>query len=125
MAFIGFFPCFACVASADVPRTTKVSNAISAADFDRIAAIMRQCSIFPGNRLEQRRNRHHQLRLNPAVRLLLVMPCGVSPTEAVMLAPSNNFCSAPILRSHLSSLEESVWPAMRLVPVSAMLSFAD
>ena len=42
-----------------------------------------------------------------------------------MLTPSNNFCSAPTLRSHLSSAEDSVWPAMKLVPVSAMLSFAD
>src|SRR5258705_122767 len=43
----------------------------------------------------------HQLRLNPAVRLLLVVPSGVSPTEAEMLTPSNNFCSAPTFRSHL------------------------
>jgi hypothetical protein len=50
----------------------------------------------------------HQLRLNPAVRLLLVVPSGVSPTEAEMLTPSNNFCSAPTLRSHLSSAEDSV-----------------
>jgi len=67
----------------------------------------------------------HQLRLNPAVRLLLVVPSGVSPTEAEMLTPSNNFCSAPTLRSHLSSAEDSVWPATRLVPVPAMLNFAD
>jgi hypothetical protein len=54
------------------------------------------------------RFRPHQLRLNPAVRLLLVVPSGVSPTEAEMLTPSNNFCSAPTLRSHLSSAEDSV-----------------
>jgi hypothetical protein len=30
---------------------------MSAADFDRIAANMRQCSIFPGSGLEQRRDR--------------------------------------------------------------------
>jgi hypothetical protein len=29
------------------------------------------------------------------------------------------------LRSHLSSAEDSDWLAMKLVPVSAMLSFAD
>ena len=71
------------------------------------------------------RIRRHQLRLNPAVRLLLVVPSGVSPIEPETLTPSNSFCSAPILRSHLSSVEESVWPAIRLVPVSAMLSLAD
>ena len=69
--------------------------------------------------------RRHQLCLNPAVRLLFVAPSGVSPIEPEMLTPSNSFCSAPILRSHLSSVEESVWPAMKLVPVSAMLSLAD
>ena len=38
-----------------------------------------------------------------------------------MVTPSNSFCSAPTLRSHLSSVVDSVWPAMKLVPVSAML----
>ncbi len=66
----------------------------------------------------------YQLRLNPAVRLLLVTPYGVSPIVPDTLTSPNNFCSAPILRSHLSSADESVWPAMKLVPVSAMLSFA-
>ena len=42
-----------------------------------------------------------------------------------MVTPSNSFCSAPILRSHLSSEVDSVWPAVKLVPVSAMLSLAD
>ena len=67
----------------------------------------------------------YQLCLNPAVRLLFVVPSAVSPIEPEMLTPPNNFCSAPILRSHLSSAEDSVWPALKLVPVSAMLSFAD
>ena len=67
----------------------------------------------------------YQLRLKPALRLLLVAPCAVSPIEPEMLTPSNSFCSAPILRSHLSSVVDSVWPAMKLVPVSVMLSFAD
>jgi hypothetical protein len=85
---------------------------------------MRQCSIFPGKGPGAAAGISvHQLRLNPAVRLSLVVPSGVSPTEAEMLTPSNNFCSAPTLRSHLSSAEDSVWPATRLVPV--LLSFAD
>src|SRR3984893_1604529 len=67
----------------------------------------------------------YQLRLKPAERLLLVAPCGVSPTEAERLTPANSFCSAPILQSHLSSVEDSVWPAVKLVPVSVMLSLAD
>src|ERR1700694_1117948 len=67
----------------------------------------------------------HQLRLNPALTLLFVVPSGVSPIEPDMLTPSNSFCSAPILPSHLSSVEERVWPATKLVPVSAMLSFAE
>src|SRR6266851_1140288 len=67
----------------------------------------------------------HQLRLNPALRLLFVVPSAVSPIEPDMLTPSNSFCSAPILPSHLSSAEDSVWPAIRLVPVSAMLSLAE
>ena len=54
-----------------------------------------------------------------------MVPSGVSPIEPEMLTPPNNFCSAPILRSHLSSVEDSDWPAVKLVPVSAMLSFAD
>jgi hypothetical protein len=32
---------------ADVPRTTKVSDAIHPADFDDIAANLRQCTIIP------------------------------------------------------------------------------
>ena len=53
------------------------------------------------------------------------MPSVVSPIEPEMLTPPNNFCSAPTLRSHLSSVDDRVWPAVKLVPVSAMLSFAD
>src|SRR5260370_24422032 len=67
----------------------------------------------------------HQLRLNPALRLLLVVPCAVSPIEPDRLTPPNKFCSAPILPSHLSSAQHSVAPAIRLVPVSGMLSFAE
>jgi hypothetical protein len=67
----------------------------------------------------------YQLCLNPAVRLLLVVPSAVSPIEPDMLTPPNSFCSAPTLRSHRSSADDSVWPALKLVPVSAMLSFAD
>src|SRR5215212_907746 len=67
----------------------------------------------------------YQLRLNPALRLLLAAPDGVSPIEPEMVTPSNSFCSAPTLRSHLSSEADRVWPAIRLVPVSAMLSLAD
>jgi hypothetical protein len=83
---------------------------IRVVDFDHIAANMRQCSIFHGKRQKPADIRGHQLRLNPAVRLLLVVPCGVSPIAPATLTPSNNFCSAPILRSHLSSVDESVWP---------------
>src|SRR6478736_6103821 len=67
----------------------------------------------------------YQLRLNPALRLLLAAPDGVSPIEPEMVTPSNSFCSAPTLRSHLSSEVDRVWPAIRLVPVSVMLSLAD
>src|ERR1700733_10834100 len=67
----------------------------------------------------------YQLRLKPAEMLLFGAPCKVSPIEPETLTPPNNCCSAPILRSHLSSVDDSVWPAMKLVPVSAMLSFAD
>ena len=67
----------------------------------------------------------YQLCLKPAEILLLAVPSGVSLIEPDMLTAPNNFCSAPILRSHLSSFEERVWPALKLVPVSAMLSLAD
>jgi hypothetical protein len=49
MAFIGR-SLFRVEASADVPRTTKVSDAIHPADFDHIAASLRQCAIFHGRR---------------------------------------------------------------------------
>src|SRR5579872_5156999 len=67
----------------------------------------------------------YQLRLKPAEMLLLVTPCAVSPMVPEMLTPSESFCSAPTLRSHLSSPDDSVWPAIRLVPVLPMLSLAD
>jgi hypothetical protein len=46
MAFIGR-SLFRVEASADVPRTTKLSDPIHPADFDHIAASLRQCAIFP------------------------------------------------------------------------------
>jgi len=43
-----------------------------------------------------------------------------------MLISQNSFLlGRRFLRSHLSSADESVWPAMKLVPVSVMLSLAD
>ena len=133
------------------PARRKLSNAIHPADFDHIAAGLRQCAIFPGyrhsgarvSREPESRDRmtrldsgfarasaraprndggSYQLRLNPAEMLLFAVPCGVSPIEPETLTPPNSFCSAPILRSHLSSVEDRLWPATRLVPVSAMLS---
>jgi hypothetical protein len=53
------------------------------------------------------------------------MPSGVSLTDPVMVTLPNSFCSAPICLSHLLSAVEWVCPAMKLVPVSAMPSFAD
>ena len=35
--------------------------------------------------------------------------------EPEILTLPNSFCSAPILRSHLSSVEERLWPALTLV----------
>jgi len=56
------FPCFACVASADCPPHDEIpSTPIRAADFDRIGANMRQCSIFHGKGRNPKR-RCHQLR---------------------------------------------------------------
>src|ERR1700744_4735331 len=69
--------------------------------------------------------RIHQLFLKPALMLLLMVPCGVSPTEPEMVTPSITFCSAPTLRCHLSSVDDSVWPAVMLVPVSPIETFAD
>ena len=57
--------------------------------------------------------------------LLLVAPCGVSPIEPDTVTPSNGCCSAPIFRSHLSSLVESLSPVVTLVPTPVMLSLAD
>jgi len=45
-------------------------------------------------------------------------PCGVSLIEPDMVNASNSFYSAPILRSHLSSPEERVWPALKLIPLA-------
>jgi hypothetical protein len=63
--------------------------------------------------------------LNPAERLLFEVPSVVSAIEPLMVTPPNSFCSAPILRSHLSSVDDSDSPAMRLVPVSVRLSLAE
>src|SRR5207248_1615855 len=51
MAFIGYFLVFACEASAEVPRTTTLSEAIRAADFDRIAANMGRFTDIPARLL--------------------------------------------------------------------------
>src|ERR1700757_4471618 len=67
----------------------------------------------------------YQLRLKPALMLLLVAPDGVSPTEPEIVTPSVSFCSAPTLRSHLSSVDDRLCPAVTLVPVSPMSSLAD
>ncbi len=67
----------------------------------------------------------YQLRLKPALKPLLTAPDGVSLIEPEMVTPSNSFCSAPNLPSHLSSLDEVVRPAMKLVPVAVVDSFAD
>src|ERR1700733_10430880 len=67
----------------------------------------------------------YQLCLKPAEMLLLAMPSGVSAIEPEILKPPTIFCSAPILRSHFSSDVDSVWPAEKLVPVSARPGFAD
>ena len=67
----------------------------------------------------------YQLFLKPAVTLLLIAPCEVSPTEPETVTLSNSFCSAPTWRSHLSSVVDSVWPAVTLVPVSVRVTLAD
>src|SRR5882724_7427411 len=67
----------------------------------------------------------YQLRLKPALMLLLVAPVAVSPIDPETVTPSNSFCSAPTLPNHLSSLEDSVRPALKLVPVSPIESLAD
>ena len=85
---------------------------------------MRQCSIFRGFRRSVA-PQGYQLRLKLAPRLPVGMPSAVSPIAPLTVTPPNSFCSAPNLRSHLSSVEDSDCPAMKLVPVSARLSFAD
>src|SRR3954451_13745479 len=67
----------------------------------------------------------YQLFLKPAVRLLLIAPCEFSRTEPETVTLSNSFCSAPTLRSHLSSVVDSDWPAVMLVPVSVRVTLAD
>ena len=67
----------------------------------------------------------HQLFLKPAVRLLLIAPCEVSPTEPETVTLSNSFCSAPSLRSHLSSDVDMVRPATMPVPVSPKMTLTD
>jgi len=41
----------------------------------------------------------------------LMVPWEVSPTEPDTVTSPNSFCSAPTLRSHLSSVVDSVCPA--------------
>ena len=57
--------------------------------------------------------------------LLDVVPWGVSPIEPETLTPSDSLCSAPNLRNHFSSPDDIVCPAMMLVPLSWIFSFAD
>jgi hypothetical protein len=73
-------------------------------------------SFRPENASNRDNSGPYQLRLKPALKLLLAAPDGVSPIEPEMVTPSNSFCSAPTLRSHLSSEADRVWPAIRLVP---------
>src|SRR6478672_5002163 len=81
---------------------------------------------FRGRKRRQKARKYsYQLRLKPAPKLLLTPPVDVSPIEPEMVTPSNSFCSAPTLPSHLSSLEDSDRPAVKLVPVSPMASLAD
>src|SRR5690349_16763636 len=101
------------------------NGAIRGANFDLIAAKLRHLWFIQPASPWRNSLRIHQLFLNPALMLLLVVPCGVSPIEPEMVTPSSTFCSAQNLRSHLSSLEDSVCPAVTLVPVSPIESFAD
>src|SRR5579862_4776691 len=112
---------------ARVSPARRIAGAIGAAEFDRIAADLRQCGIINaicrGAALWLRPL--YQLFFQPAVTLLLVAPCGVSPIAPETVTPSESFCSAPILRSHLSSPDDRLWPAVTLVPLSPMSSLAD
>lgn len=96
------------------------------ADHDRNAAMMRRRPIHTVDKrgwawmVAGRLSGTYQRVLKPADRLLLATPFGVSLTDPVTVTPPNSFCSAPIRRSHLLSTVECVWPAMKLVPVSAM-----
>src|SRR5262249_48652504 len=103
----------------------SVNGSIRRADFDRIAAELRHHWFNQPASPWRLFQRFHQLFLKPALMLLLVVPCGVSPIEPEMVTPSSTFCSAPNLRSHLSSVVDRVWPAVTLVPVSPIESFAD
>src|SRR5258708_12886104 len=138
MALMGCSRCWG--EQAGMSRAGRRNNAISPADFDHITANLRRGPGLSRKSMVDPQPQHrwpgfsaqgnwlqgvHQLCLKPAVRLRFGMPCGVSLIEPLMLTPPNNFCSAPILRSHFSSVDENDWPAMKLVPVSAMLSFAD
>src|SRR4051795_8044683 len=85
---------------------------------------MRRC--FGDSRARQQSVKDgYQLFLKPAVMLLLVVPCAVSPIMPDSVTLSRSFCSAPTLRSHLSSPVDRVWPAIRLVPVLPIESLAD
>src|SRR5258706_9094709 len=125
MAFIGSSPVSRVYRARIPPHDESKTTASVLPILTASRPICGNARSFPGRDRSGGETSAHQLCLNPAVRLLLVVPSGVSPTEAEMLTPSYNFCSAPTLRSHLSSAEDSVWPAIRLVPVPPMLSFAD
>jgi len=62
-------------------------------------------------RAEGQKPCNYQLFLMPALMLLLMVPWEVSPTEPDTVTSPNSFCSAPTLRSHLSSVVDSVCPA--------------
>src|SRR5690349_24821482 len=131
ITFIGHSPvfaCFACFERASPARRNCFSGSIRGADFDRIAAKLRQWWNFTGARgcpLPRGKSGFYQLFLKPAEMLLLVVPCAVSPTEPEIETPPNSFCSAPSLRSHLSSEVEGLCPADTLVSVSVTSSLGD
>ena len=62
-------------------------------------------------RAKGRKSGDYQLFLTPALMLLLMVTWEVSLTEPDTVASPNSFCSAPTLRSHLSSVVDSVCPA--------------
>src|SRR6516225_843400 len=128
MTFIGHSPVSRCDARACPPHDELTDGTICAAEFDSIAAKLRQCWFIPGewgSLKKEGEKAAYQLFLKPALMLLLVVPCAVSPIEPDTVTPPNSFCSAPTLRSHLSSEVDRVCPAVMLVPVSVNSTLAD